>query len=53
VEEGDCRQSLSVALDGANPIDRAGVAFRGVVGVGDGTAGDGTDMVMICVCIDS
>jgi hypothetical protein len=45
VEEGDCRQSLSVALDGANPIDRAVVTFRGVVGVGEGTAGDGTDMV--------
>ena len=45
VEEGDCRQSLSVALDGANPIDRAVVTFRGVVGVGEGTAGDGTDIV--------
>jgi len=45
VEEGDCRQSLSVALDGANPIDRAVVTFRGVVGVGEGTAGEGTDMV--------
>jgi hypothetical protein len=45
VEEGDCRQSLSVALDGANPIDRAVVTFRGVVGVGEGTAGDGTDMI--------
>jgi hypothetical protein len=45
VEEGDCLQSLSVALDGANPIDRAVVTFRGVVGVGEGTAGDGTDIV--------
>lgn len=53
VLEGDCLQSLSVAEEGVNPIDRAVVGgFRdGVVGAGVGVsaakAGDGTDIFLL------